>query len=186
MISGLDWFPTLLAAAGDPDVKGRLLKGWQPQGSQTTFRNHLDGFNQIDLVTGRSPKGARSEFHYFDDDGDLVAIRYDDWKIVFHEQRKPGGFEVWSEPLVTLRIPKLFNLRMDPFERADIVSDQYNDWLVKNDYLLVKGQLKSAAFLESFVAYPPSQRVASFNIEGVREQVNKAIDKSFKDRGIEK
>ncbi len=114
------------------------------------------------------------------------TIRYDDWKVVFKEQRISGGFQVWQEPLVTLRLPKLFNLRMDPYERADIVSDQYNDWLARNDYLLVKGQLKSAAFLETFGKYPPSQRVASFNIEGVREQVNKVIDKSFKDRGIEK
>lgn len=128
----------------------------------------------------------RATSFIIDDDGDLVATRYDDWKVVFHEQRVPGGFGVWQEPLVTLRLPKLFNLRMDPYERADTVSDQYNDWLVRNDYLLVKGQLQSAAFLETFVNFPPSQRVASFNIEGVREQVNKAIDKSFRDRGIEK
>jgi arylsulfatase len=186
MISGLDWFPTLLAAAGDSDVKSRLLAGWKPDGSTISYRNHLDGYNQLDYITGKSDKSARSEFYYFDDDGNLVAIRYDDWKVVFHEQRIPGGFQVWSEPLVTLRLPKLFNLRMDPYERADVVSDQYNDWLVRNDFLLVKGQLKSAAFLETFVKYPPSQRVASFNVEGVREQVNKAIDQSFKDRGIEK
>lgn len=186
MVSGLDWFPTLLAAAGDPDVKTRLLAGWKPEGSDTTYKNHLDGYNQLDYITGKSDKSARNQFYYFDDDGDLVATRYDDWKVVFHEQRVPGGFGVWQEPLVTLRLPKLFNLRMDPYERADTVSDQYNDWLVRNDYLLVKGQLQSAAFLETFVNFPPSQRVASFNIEGVREQVNKAIDKSFKDRGIEK
>ena len=152
----------------------------------TTFKNHLDGYNQLDYLTGKADKSARTDFYYFDDDGDLVAMRYDDWKIVFREQRIPGGFQVWSNPFTTLRLPKLFNLRMDPYERADTVSDQYNDWLVKNDYLLVKGQLKAADFLETFVEYPPSQRVASFNIEGVREQVDKAIDKSFKDRGIEK
>ncbi len=186
IVSGLDWFPTLLAAAGDPDVKSRLLSGWKPDGSTVSFKNHLDGYNQLDYITGKTDKSARSEFYYFDDDGDLVSIRYDDWKIVFKEQRKPGGLEVWAEPFVTLRVPKLFNLRMDPYERADVVSDQYYDWLVRNDYLMVKGQLKSAAFLESFVKYPPSQRVASFNIEGVRAQVDKAIDQSFKDRGIEK
>lgn len=186
MVSGLDWFPTLLAAAGDPDVKGRLLSGWKPDGSTTSFRNHLDGYNQLDYITGKSDKSARTDFYYFDDDGNLVATRYDDWKVVFHEQRTPGGFGVWQDPLTVLRLPKLFNLRMDPYERADLVSDQYNDWLVRNDYLLVKGQLRSAAFLETFVKYPPSQRVASFNIEGVREQVNKAIDQSFKERGIEK
>jgi arylsulfatase len=186
MVSGLDWFPTLLAAAGDPDVKDRLLKGWQPSGSAATFKDHLDGYNQLDYMTGKSDKSARNDFYYFDDDGGLVAIRYDDWKVVFKEQPAAGGFAVWQTPFVTWRLPKLFNLRMDPYERADTVSDQYNDWLVRNDYLLVKGQLKAATFLETFVKYPPSQRVASFNIEGVRTQVDKAIDQSFKDRGIEK
>ncbi|NTG36944.1 arylsulfatase [Agrobacterium rhizogenes] len=186
MVSGLDWFPTLLAAAGDTGVKDRLLNGWQPPGSNTTFKDHLDGYNQLDYLTGKSDQSARHDFYYFDDDGDLVATRYDDWKVVFKEQPAPGGFAVWQTPLITWRIPKLFNLRMDPYERADVVSDQYNDWLVRNDYLLVKGQLQGAAFLETFVKYPPSQRVASFNIEGVRDQVNKAIDQSFKDRGIEK
>ena len=186
MFSGLDWFPTLLAAAGDPDVKSRLLSGWKPEGSATSFRNHLDGYNQLDYLTGKTDKSARKDFYYFDDDGDLVATRYDDWKVVFKEQPAPGGFAVWQTPLITWRIPKLFNLRMDPYERADIVSDQYNDFLARNDYLLVKGQLNAGAFLETFVKYPPSQRVASFNIEGVRAEVDKAIDQSFKDRGIEK
>ncbi len=185
MMSGLDWFPTLLAAAGDPGVKERLLEGWKPEGSTTTFKNHLDGYNQLDFLTGKTDKSARSDFFYFDDDGALVATRFDDWKVVFHEQPAPGGFAVWQTPLVTWRVPKLFNLRMDPYERADIVSDQYNDWLVRNDFLLVKAQLKAAALLETFVKYPPSQRGASFNLEGVREQVDKVIDKSFKDRGIE-
>jgi len=175
IVSGLDWFPTLLAAAGDATVKDRLLKGWKPDGNPTTFRNHLDGYNQLDYLAGKTKKSARNDFYYFNDDGDLVAMRYDDWKVVFHEQRLPGGFDVWREPFVTLRIPKLYNLRMDPYERADIVSDQYSDWLVKNDYLLVKGQLKGAAFLETFAKYPPSQPPASFNIEGVRAQVDKVI-----------
>ncbi|MBY5603707.1 arylsulfatase [Rhizobium leguminosarum] len=186
MMSGLDWFPTLLAAAGDPDVKSRLLSGWKPDGSANSFRNHLDGYNQLDYLTGKTDRSARNDFYYFDDDGGLVATRYDDWKVVFKEQPAPGGFAVWQTPFVTWRIPKLFNLRMDPYERADTVSDQYNDWLTRNDYLLVKGQLQGAAFLETFVKYPPSQRVASFNIEGVRAEVDKAIDQSFKDRGIEK
>jgi arylsulfatase A-like enzyme len=182
IVSGLDWFPTLLAAAGDASVKDRLLKGWQPEGNPTTFKNHLDGYNQLDYLTGKNTKSARNDFYYFNDDGDLVAMRYDDWKIVFHEQRIPGGFQVWAEPFVTLRLPKLFNLRMDPYERADMVSDQYNDWLVKNDYLLVKGQLKGAAFLETFEDYPPSQPPASFNIEGVRAQVDKVIAAAVKKR----
>ncbi|MBB4215762.1 arylsulfatase [Rhizobium sp. BK212] len=186
IFSGLDWFPTLLAAAGDPDVKNRLLQGWKPEGSAVSFRNHLDGYNQLDYLTGKTEKSARKDFYYFDDDGDLVATRFDDWKVVFKEQPAPGGFAVWQTPLITWRVPKLYNLRMDPYERADIVSDQYNDWIARNDYLLVKGQLQGAAFLQTFVQFPPSQRGASFNIEGVREEVDKGIDKSFKDRGIEK
>jgi arylsulfatase A-like enzyme len=186
MVSGLDWFPTLLAAAGDADIKERLLRGWQPAGNPTNFKNHLDGYNQLDYLTAKSPNSARSEFYYFNDDGDLVAMRYDDWKVVFAEQRKPGGFQVWAEPFITLRVPKLYNLRMDPYERADIVSDQYYDFLAKNDYMMVKGQLKAAAFLQTFAEYPPSQRPASFNVEGVRKQVDKVIDKSFRERGIEK
>ena len=182
IVSGQDWFPTLLAVAGDTTVKDRLLKGWRPDGNPTTFKNHLDGYNQLDYLSGKSAKSARSEFVYFNDDGDLVAIRYDDWKVVFAEQRKPGGFEVWREPFVVGRVPKLFNLRMDPYERADVVSDQYYDWMTRNDYLLVKGQLKAAAFLETFVEYPPSQPPASFNIEGVRKDVNRRIDEIIKKR----
>ena len=131
IFSGLDWFPTLLAAAGDTTVKDRLLKGWQPAGSDITFKNHLDGYNQFDYLTGKTDKSARNEFYYFNDDGDLVAMRYGDWKLVFGEQRAPGGFAVWSNPFTTLRVPKMFNLRMDPYERADVVSDQYYDWLVE-------------------------------------------------------
>jgi arylsulfatase A-like enzyme len=186
IFSGLDWFPTLLAAAADTTVKDRLLKGWQPEGSAITFKNHLDGYNQLDYLTGKAEKGARNEFYYFNDDGDLVAMRDGDWKLVFGEQRAPGGFAVWSNPFANLRVPKMFNLRMDPYERADVVSDQYYDWLVKNDYIITGGMLKATDFLETFVAYPPSQRPASFSIDQVRAGVDKKIDESFKARGIEK
>jgi arylsulfatase A-like enzyme len=173
MFSGLDWFPTLLAAAGDTSVKDDLLKSADFNG--TTFKVHLDGYNQLDYLTGQQPHSARNEFYYFNDDGDLVAMRFDNWKIVYEEQRAPGGFAVWQNPFTTLRVPKIFNLRMDPYERADIVSDQYDDWLVKNDYLIGQGILKSAGFLETFVAYPPSQPPASFNIEGIRKSVDDRI-----------
>ena len=133
MFSGLDWFPTLLAAAGDPDVKDELLRG-KPIGDET-FKVHLDGYNQLPLLTGETDKSARNEFAYFDDDGLLVGFRYGAWKAVFCEQPAPGGFAVWYKQFDCYRIPKLFNLRMDPFERADIVSDQYDDWRAKNGYL---------------------------------------------------
>jgi arylsulfatase len=175
----------LLAAAGDTDVKDRLLKGWQPQGNPTTFKNHLDGYNQLNYLMGKSPKSARSEFYYFSDDGDLVAMRFDNWKLVFAEQRKPGGLEVWANPFTSLRVPKIYNLRMDPYERADVVSDQYYDWLAKNDYLIGQGVMRAAAFLDTFVDYPPSQRPASFSIEQIRKGVDRKIDESFKKRGIQ-
>ncbi|WP_439668838.1 Arylsulfatase A or related enzyme [Cupriavidus necator] len=178
MFSGLDWFPTLLAAVGDGDIKERLLKGTS-LGSRNA-KVHLDGYNQLAYLTGQTNKGARKEFYYFNDDGVLVAMRYDDWKVVFCEQTTPGGFQVWQDPFKCLRVPKIFNLRMDPYERADIVSDQYNDWLGKNAYLTEIGTMKAAAFLQTFVNYPPSQRPASFSIDQVREQVDKKIEESMK------
>ena len=110
---GFNRFPTLVAAAGDADVKDRLLKGTN-LGSKS-FKVHLDGYNQLPYLTGQQPKSARSTFFYFNDDGEVVAYRYDDWKLVFCEQRQPGGFTVWANPFTCLRAPKVFNLRMDPY-----------------------------------------------------------------------
>ncbi|OLS59717.1 arylsulfatase [Pseudomonas putida] len=180
MFSGLDWFPTLLAAAGVTDVKESLLKGWSPTAGGKSFKVHLDGYNQLPYLTGQQPKGARDEFFYFNDDGDLVAMRWGNWKAVFCEQRQPGGFQVWQDPMVCLRVPKIFNLRMDPYERADIVSDQYNDWLVKNSYLTAIATMKASLFLETFVEYPPSQHPASFSIDQVRKQVDAKIEEKMK------
>ncbi|WP_430869903.1 arylsulfatase [Cupriavidus basilensis] len=176
MFSGLDWFPTLLAAVGDTTVKDRLLKGWSPKSGQS-FKVHLDGYNQLDYLTGKSPKGARDDFYYFNDDGELVAMRYGDWKIVFCEQRAPGGMQVWANPFTCLRFPKVFNLRMDPYERADVVSDQYYDWTTRNAYLTEIGVTKAAAFLETFVTYPPSQKPASFSVDQIRKSVDERIEK---------
>ncbi|MCY1412510.1 hypothetical protein D9M71_279210 [compost metagenome] len=174
MFSGLDWFPTLLAAAGDTDIKERLLKGASFDGK--TYKVHLDGYNQLDYLTGKTKESARKEYYYFNDDGVLVASRFGDWKAVFCEQRAPGGFEVWSEPFTCLRVPKIFNLRMDPYERADVVSDQYYDWLLKNAYLLGVATMKASRFLQTFVDYPPSQRPASFSIDQVRKRVDQQIE----------
>ncbi|MGE8064197.1 arylsulfatase [Pseudomonas sp. NPDC089569] len=176
MFSGMDWFPTLLAAAGDADVKNKLLKGWAPVAGGTSFKVHLDGYNQLPYLTGQQPKGERREFYYFNDDGMLVAMRFDNWKAVFAEQRTPGGFEVWSNPFTPLRVPKIFNLRMDPYERADQVSDQYYDWLTKNAYLAGVAVTKSARFLQTFVDFPPSQKPASFSIDQIRAAVDQKIE----------
>jgi arylsulfatase A-like enzyme len=175
IVSGLDWFPTLLAAAGDTTVTERLLKGWAPKAGGPSFKNHLDGYNLLPYLEGKEPHSPRHEFFYFNDDGVLVSMRVDDWKFVFCEQRLPGGFQIWANPFTCLRIPKVFNLRMDPFERADIVSDQYYDWTAKNGFLTQLGGIKVAPFLQTFKAYPPSQRPASFTID----QMTEAIMKSF-------
>ncbi|UXJ55524.1 arylsulfatase [Pseudomonas citronellolis] len=180
MFSGLDWFPTLLAAAGVPEVKQKLLKGWAPLNGGPSFKVHLDGYDQLAYLTGKAPKGARDDFYYFNDDGLLVATRFGDWKLVFCEQRKPGGFEVWSEPFVCLRVPKLYNLRMDPYESADVVSNQYNKWLVDNGHLIAFGTLRAAQFLQSFVEWPPSQRPASFSIDQVQQDVDQKIAERLK------
>ncbi len=176
MMSGLDWFPTLLAAAGDTDIKERLLKGTSLGGK--SFKVHLDGYNFLPYLTGQTNTGPRQDFYYFNDDGQLVAYRYNDWKIVFCEQRQPGGFQVWSNPFTCLRAPKAFNLRMDPYERADTVSDQYYDWATKNAYLMQYGVYRVIPFLQTFKDYPPSQRPASFSIDQAVEQLMKTLDKT--------
>ena len=173
MLSGLDWFPTLLAAAGDTTVRSRLLGGWAPTSGGPSFKVHLDGYNQLPYLTGQEPKGARTDFAYYDDDGVLVAFRHDNWKAVFCEQKKPGGFAVWYEPFTCYRIPKLYNLRMDPYERADIVSDQYDDWRAKNAYLMGWMTFHASKFLDTFVEYPPSQTPASFTIDQIERDVER-------------
>jgi arylsulfatase A-like enzyme len=173
MFSGLDWFPTLLAAAGDTDIKERLLKGASIGGK--TFKVHLDGYNQLAYLTGQQPKSLREEFAYFNDDAALVAYRLGDWKAVFLEMQHPGGFAVWQEPFTALRVPKLYHLRMDPYERADIVSDQYFDWLVRNDFKVAQITTHAAAFLQTFIEYPPSQVQASFTIDQISRQVEEKI-----------
>jgi arylsulfatase len=114
IVSGLDWSPTLLAAAGDPGVTEKPLKGWAPVAGGQSFKNHLDGFNLLPYLEGREPKGPRRDFFFFNDDGELVAVRYDNWKFVFCEQRQPGLLMIWNEPFVCLRAPKMFNCAWTP------------------------------------------------------------------------
>lgn len=169
IFSGLDWFPTLLAAAGEPDIKQKLLNGTSIGGKQ--YKNHLDGYNQLDYLTGKADRGARKEFIYFNDDGELVAMRYENWKMVFAEQRAVGTLRVWAEPFTKLRVPKIFDLRSDPYERADLTSNTYYDWLLDRAYLLVPAQIEVAKFLETFKEFPPSQRPASFSVDQIQEQL---------------
>ncbi len=127
-------------------------------------------------LTGTDKTGPRTDFAYCDDDGDLVAYRHGDWKAVFAEQKRPGGFAVWYEPLTVYRIPKVFNLRMDPYGRADVVSDQYDDWRIKNAYLIGWMNLKAAAFPQTFRDYPPSQAPANFTIDQVQRNIDRQIE----------
>jgi arylsulfatase len=176
IVSHLDMAPTLLAAAGVPDVKEQLLKGMNVGG--TTFKVHLDGYNQLPYLTGQAPKSAREEFFYFNDDSNLVCLRYDNWKFVFTEQRATGTLRVWGEPFTTLRFPKLFNLRMDPFERADITSNTYYDWWFDHAYICVPAQKIVGEFLGTFKEFPPSQSAGSFGIDKVMEQLKEGASGS--------
>ena len=170
-----DMLPTILAAAGVPDVKEKLLKGYQV-GSKT-FKVHLDGYNLVPLLKGEVAESPRKEILYWSDDGDLMALRYGNWKAVFKEQRAES-FEVWSEPMVDLRVPKLFNLRSDPFEKADQNSIYYNDWLIRRVFLLVPAQVFVARWIQSFREFPPSQKPASFSIDQVMEKLSAAGQKN--------
>lgn len=174
IVSGLDWCPTLVAAAGDPDVKQKLLKGHEAAGKK--FKVHLDGFNQLPYLTGQDPKSARREFIYFNDDGDLVGIRYENWKLVFMEQRAQGTLRVWAEPFTTLRLPKLFDLRADPYERADVTSNTYYDWFLDRAFVLYGAQAGTAKFLETFREYPPSQRAATFSVDQLLEKLKSNLE----------
>ncbi|MEP9375965.1 arylsulfatase [Aquabacter sp. CN5-332] len=173
IFSGLDWFPTLLAAAGDTDVTDRLLKGWTVNGR--TYKNHLDGFNQLPYLTGQTDKSARNEFFYFNDDNQLVAVRVGPWKQNFCEQRVEGTLQVWAEPFVCQRLPKLINLRMDPFERAPITSNTYFDWQMRHAFLAIPTQDVVARFLATFKEYPPAQRPASFSVDQITDQLMRQL-----------
>jgi arylsulfatase A-like enzyme len=174
IISALDWSPTFLAAAGDPDITAKLLRGHNAAGK--TFKVHLDGYNQLPYLTGQQERSARKEFFYFNDDGDLVAFRYENWKVVFEEQRATGTLRVWSEPFTSLRLPKMFDLRADPYERADITSNTYYDWFLSQPYLIFAAQTEVGKFLETFREYPPRQRAASFSVDQIIDKMRRTME----------
>ncbi|MDP5052393.1 MAG: arylsulfatase [Congregibacter sp.] len=165
----MDWLPTFLAVAGEPDVKTKLLKGHRAIGRKYTV--HLDGYNFLPYLTGETTETPRDEIFYFSDDGDLMALRYNDWKLVFLEQRVPQTLQAWAEPFTELRIPLIFNLRRDPYERSQITSNTYYDWLLDRAYLLVPAQDYVGQFLATFKDYPPRQKAASFNLEQVMDKL---------------
>jgi arylsulfatase len=170
IISGMDWLPTFLAAAGDDNVKEELLKGKKV--GDKTFKVHLDGYNMLPHLTGKEKDSPRHELFYFSDDGDLTALRYDDWKLIFMEQKTAGGLRVWMDPFVPLRVPLIFNLRRDPYEFATISSNSYYDWLIQRAYLLVPSQDIVGKFLMTFREYPPRMKAASFSLDKVMEKLS--------------
>jgi len=171
IVTHQDWLPTLLAAAGEPDIKAKLLKGHQA--GNKTFKVYIDGYNMLDYLTGKVKESPREFFFYFSDDGDLIAIRMEDWKVVLMEQRAKQLL-CWLEPFVPLRAPKLFHLRRDPFERADESSNTYWDWMLSRIYVIYAMQGLVAGQIDSFLKFPPRQKPASFNLDRVLDGLKDA------------
>jgi len=165
-----DMLPTIMTIAGVPGVKEKLLKGMKV--GDKTFKVHLDGYGLTPGVGGKAPS-PRKEFFYWNDDGSLVALRYNQWKVVFQEQRE-HGFAVWAEPFVPLRMPKLFNLRTDPFEIADHASMDYDHWRLDRAFMFVPAQEYIAQYIATFKEFPPSQKVGSFSLDQVLDSLMSA------------
>ena len=174
IISHQDWMPTLLSAAGNDNVKEQLVKGRNVNGRKVKV--HLDGYNFLPYFLGEEDKGPRKEMFYFTDDGSVSALRYNDWKINFTEQRAHGA-AVWSEPYVTLRLPMYTNLRMDPFERASHESMSYQEWAFNRLFILVPAQVIVGEFLQTFQAFPPRQKPGSFSLDHVLEELQEGQPK---------
>ena len=170
-----DWVPTLMAAAGEPNIKQKLLTGYKA--GQMTYKVHLDGYNWMPYFKGEVREGPRKEFLYWTDDGDLAALRFNKWKLVFMEQRA-HGFDVWQDPMIPLRFPKLFNLRTDPFERADHEAMDYGHWRADRIYLMVPAQAFVGQWLSSFREFPPRQKPASFSLDQVIQKLTSGVASS--------
>ena len=167
-----DWLPTFLAIASEPDIVEKLKKGHKASGK--TYKVHIDGYNLLPYLTGQVDESPRKGLIYFNDDGDLVAVRFDNWKVVFAEQRAEGTLRLWAEPFVPLRVPKIFNLRTDPYERADVTSNTYYDWLISHAYIALAATVIVTPFLETFKEFPPRQKAASFTIDQALEKMQQA------------
>jgi arylsulfatase len=170
IVHHMDWLPTFLAAGGEPEIKEKLKAGGY-ESIGRSYKVHLDGYNILPLLTGETDVSPRKEIFYFSDDGDLTALRYEDWKLIFMEQKAEGTFRVWMEPFVPLRVPLILNLRRDPYERAPITSNTYFDWVIDRAYLLVPAQTYVGRFLQTFQEFPPRQKAASFSLDQVMEKL---------------
>jgi arylsulfatase len=158
--------------AGEPDIVEKCKKGYKA--GDKTFKVHIDGYNLLPYLTDKEKKSPRQGMVYFDDDGNLVALRFDNWKVVFLEQRCEGTLRIWAEPFTTLRVPKLYNLRTDPYERADITSNTYYDWFINHDFIALAATGIVTQFLETFKEFPPRQKSASFTIDQALEKMTAA------------
>jgi arylsulfatase len=172
IVSHQDMLPTLLAAAGDPDVSKKLLTGYKA--GDKTFKVHIDGFNVLPYLTGEAKRSPREYFFYVSDDGGIMAVRVGDYKLTFAEQRATGTMELWANPFTSLRVPHIYHLRRDPFERADFNSNTYWDWIVNHVPQLYQCQAVVAAQIQNYINYPPRQKAASFNLDGVMRQLDAA------------
>lgn len=167
-----DWLPTLAAIAGDSDIKDKLAKGTELNGRR--YRNYIDGTNMLDYFSGKVKESPRHEVVYTGDEGQILAMRFDDWKAVFQEQKEEKTVRIWLEPFTELRAPMLFNLRRDPFEKAQHASNTYWDWYIDHIFVIVPLQAMAGKFLTTMKEYPPSQTPGSFNLEKIKKQIESA------------
>ena len=175
VVHHMDWLPTFLTAAGKADIKQDLLDGYRSPAMGRRYKVHLDGYDVTEhLKDPQKVESPRNEIFYFSDDGDLTALRYQDWKLIFMEQKAQGTLRVWMEPFVPLRVPLILNLRRDPYERAPLTSNTYFDWMIDRAYLLVPAQTYVGQFLATFKDYPPRQKAASFSLEQVMQGLMEA------------
>tara|TARA_Y100000758_G_scaffold295498_1_gene253551 strand:+ start:1 stop:1053 length:1053 start_codon:yes stop_codon:yes gene_type:complete len=166
----MDWLPTFLAIAGNENITQELLDG-EAEAIGRQYKVHLDGYNFLPYLTGESDESPRHEVFYFSDDGDLTALRFNDWKLIFMEQRAVGTLAVWANPFTPLRVPLIFNLRRDPYERANLTSNTYYDWLLDHAFMLVPAQAYVGKFMSTFEEYPPRMKAASFSLEKVMDSL---------------
>jgi arylsulfatase len=173
VVHHMDWLPTFVAAAGEPDIKEELKRGGV-RAIGREYKVHLDGYNILPLLTGETDESPRKEIFYFSDEGDLTALRYGDWKAIFLEQERKETLRAWIEPWKELRVPLIINLRRDPYERAYFTSNTYYDWMIDRVFFLVPAQAYVGRFLQTFREFPPRQKPASFSIDQVMEKLQTA------------
>lgn len=177
IVHQMDMLPTFLSIAGDKNIKDELLNGYQSKAMKRSYKIHLDGYDISEhLMNPQKVKSPRKEVFYFSDDGDLTALRYDDWKIIFMIQKSPGTLNVWQEPFIPMRVPYIFNLRRDPYERSQITSNTYYDWMLDRVYILVPAQTYVGNFLATFKDYPPRQKAGSFSLDKVMDKLSQSTN----------